>query len=137
VQVRFPQGELYEARVGTLLEEFIRAARPDHATSIVAALVNGDLRELTWPVIRDVEVMPLSMATGDGMRIYRRSLCFLLLVAAQELFSRVRIIIDHSLTLGGLFCRVAQREPFNQGELARLEERMREIVLSDEPITRQ
>jgi len=137
VQVRFPQGELYEAPVGTLLEEFIRAARPDHATSIVAALVNGDLRELTWPVIRDVEVMPLSMATGDGMRIYRRSLCFLLLVAAQELFSRVRIIIDHSLTLGGLFCRVAQREPFNQGELARLEERMREIVASDEPITRQ
>jgi len=137
VQVRFPQGELYEAPAGTPLKEFIRAAQPDHAISIVAALVDGELRELSWPVTRDVEVMPLSMATGDGMRIYRRSLCFLLIVAAQELFPQARIIIDHSLTLGGLFCRVAQREPFSQGELARLEEWMRDIVAADEPITRR
>ena len=137
MQVRFPQGELYEAPAGTPLEEFIQTTQPDHVTSMVAALVNSELRELTWPVTRDVEVIPLSMATGDGMRIYRRSLCFLLIVAAQKLFPQARIIIDHSLTLGGLFCQVAQREPFSQGELARLKERMREIVAADEPITRQ
>ena len=137
VQVRFPNGELYEAPVGTSLEEFIRAARLNHATSIVAALVDGRLRELTWPVTRDVEVTPLSMATGDGMRIYRRSLCFLLIVAARELFPQTRISIDHSLTLGGLFCRAIGREPFSEEEMTRLEERMREIVEADEPITRQ
>jgi uridine kinase len=137
VQVRFPQGELYEAPNGTPLEEFVRAAESECTTSVVAALVDGELRELTWRVTRDAEVMPLSMATGDGMRIYRRSLCFLLIVAAQELFPQARIMIDHSLTLGGLFCQIAQREPFNQEELARLTERMREIVAADEPITRR
>jgi uridine kinase len=100
-------------------------------------LVDGELRDLTWPVTRDVKVMPLPMATGDGMRIYRRSLCFLLIVAAQELFPQARIIIDHSLTLGGLFCQVALREPFSRGELAQLEERMGEITAADDPITRQ
>lgn len=136
-QVRFPQGELYKASAGTPLEDFVKAALPDHATSIVAALAGGELRELSWPVTRDVEVIPLSMATGDGMRIYRRSLCFLLIVAAKELFPKARIFVDHSLTLGGLFCRVTHREPFSEGELAQLEERMREIVAADEPITRQ
>lgn len=137
VQVCFPQGEVYEAPVGTPLEEFVRMAEPGGAAPIVAALVNDELWELTRPVDYDIEVMPLSMATGDGMRIYRRSLCFLLVVAARELFPQARIIIDHSLTLGGLFCRVAQRDPFTEEELGRLEERMREIVAADEPITQQ
>jgi len=137
VQVRFPQGDLYEAPTGTPLEEFVRATESERTTPIVAALVDGELRELTWPVTRDIEVIPLSMSTGDGLRIYRRSLCFLLIVAAQELFPQARIIIDHSLTLGGLFCQVAQREPFNREELAQLAERMQEIVAADEPITRQ
>jgi len=137
VQVRFPQERLYEAPSGTPLEEFVRAAEPGHAASIVAALVKDEVWELTRPVFRDIEVVPLSMATGDGMRIYRRSLCFLLVVAAKELFPRARILIDHSLTLGGLLCRVTPREPFSEEELARLEERMREIVTADQPIVRE
>jgi uridine kinase len=137
VQVRFGPGALYESPSGTRLEEFVQAAAPRDPLSIVAALVDGELRELTWPVTRDVDAEPISAATGDGMRIYRRSLCFLLIVAAQELFPQARIVVDHSLTLGGLFCRVVHREPFDQGELEQLEGRMRAIVRADEPITCQ
>jgi uridine kinase len=137
VQVRFPSGQLYEGPTGSPLEEFVQAAHSENDPLIVAALANGRLRELSWPVTRDVEVVPLSMATGDGMRIYRRSLCFLLIVAARELFPQARVIIDHSLTLGGLYCQVVGRECLNEEELARLAERMREIGAADEPITRQ
>jgi uridine kinase len=137
VQVAFSQGGLYEAATGTALEEFVRALTSESATSIVAALVDGELRELTWPVTRDVRVTPLTMSTGDGMRIYRRSLCFLLIVAAQELYPTARVIIDHSLSLGGLFCEIARRKPFCQRELTQLEERMREIVVADESISRE
>ena len=101
VQVEFGSGGLYEGPRGTTLEAFVRAAMPQDVLSIVAALVDGELRELAWPVQRDVEVSPLSLVTGEGMRIYRRSLCFLLIVGARELFPRARIIIDHSLTPKG------------------------------------
>ena len=134
VQVRLPEG-FYEAPFGTPLEDFIQVARPQNAISLVAALVDNMLRELTWPVTRDVDVLPVSRASGEGLRIYRRSLCFLLIVATRELYPSARIIVDHSLTLGGFFCRVTQRGPFNQTELARVEQRMQEIVAADETIT--
>ncbi len=52
---------------------------------IVAALIDNQLRELTYPVEHDILVQPLGMDDRDGSRIYRRSPPFLLVVAASEL----------------------------------------------------
>jgi uridine kinase len=133
-QVWLADGRVYEAPVGTPLEAFIRAAEPDQPVPIVAAIVDGQLRELTYHVESDVEVTPLSTATSDGMRIYRRSLSFLLIVAAHELFPKARVIVDHSVPFGGYHCRLEGREALAQEELTQLEERMRQIVAEDAPI---
>lgn len=137
VQVRFPDGRLYQAPPGTPLEAFVAAVARPGEPLVVAALVEGKLVELTWPVTHDVAVAPISMSHGDGMRIYQRSLSFLLVVAAHELFPQADIVVDHSLTLNGFFCRVEGRAPFSAEELARLEEHMRAIVAADSPIVRQ
>lgn len=136
VQVRFPDGALYEAPIGTPLEAFIQAGYAG-PVPIMAGIVNGKLRELNFSLEHDAEVMPLSMATSDGMRIYQRSLTFLLIVAARELFPEATLIVDHSLPQGGFFCEVEGRPLFDADELARIEARMREIIEADEPITRQ
>jgi len=136
-QVRFPDGQVYEAPIGTRLEAYIRAADLDLDAPVTGALVDGELYELTYRVERDVDVVPLTMRTQDGMRIYRRSLTLLLIAAAAELFPEARIYVDHSLTFGGYFCQVRGREAFTPEELKRIEERMREIVEADEPITRE
>jgi len=119
------------------LEAYVRAAHPDPAVPAVAALVDGELRELNWPVQKDVLAVPITMADSDGLRIYQRSLSFLLVVAAHQLFPEAEIFVDHSMPFGGFFCRVEGREPFNAEELARLEARMRELVDQNLPITRQ
>ena len=136
-QVWLADGRVYEAPVGTPLEAFIQAAEPNPTVPIVAAIVDGQLRELTYRVECDVEVTPLSMATSDGMRIYRRSLSFLLVTAAHELFPDAQVVVDHSLPFGGYFCRVEGREPFTPEELAQLEARMREIIAEDAPICKE
>jgi len=136
-QVWLADGRVYEGPVGTPLEAFIHAAEPDPPVPIVAAIVDGQLRELTYRVESDVEVTPLTMGTSDGMRIYRRSLSFLLVVAAHELFPEAQVIVDHSLPFGGYFCRVEGRAPFTPEELAQLEVRMREIVAEDAPICKE
>ncbi|MCS7222812.1 MAG: nucleoside kinase [Anaerolineae bacterium] len=136
-QVRFPDGQVYEGPIGTRLEAFIQAAYPDQEVPIVAALVDGELHELTMPVTTDITVKPLTMHTSDGMRVYRRSLTLLLIAAAAELFPDARIYVDHSLTFGGYFCQVRGREPFTPAELTQIEAHMREIVEADEPITKE
>ena len=136
-QVRFPDGRVFETSVGTPLEDFVRAAFPAPVVPVMAALVDGKLKELTWPVACDVEAAPITLADSDGERIYRRSLSFLLVAAAQQLFPQAQIYVDYPLPFGGYFCQVRGREPFTPQELDRLEARMREMVAADLPVTKE
>jgi uridine kinase len=141
------EGSIWAAPVGTPLESFFERARPeliptcrrpgaDASRTIVAAVVDGALRELTMPVTHDMAVQPVFVHDGDGLRIYRRSLSFLLAVAVKELFPERMITIDHALPFGGYYCTVVQGQPFSEEELARIKARMWEIVEADAPITR-
>jgi uridine kinase len=136
-QIWLADGRVYEGPVGTPLQEFIAAAEPQATVPIVGAIVDGQLRELSYHVEQDVEVTPLSLGTSDGMRIYRRSLSFLLIVAAHELFPTARVVVDHSVPLGGYHCRLEGREPLTADELAGLEAHMREIAAEDAPIHKE
>jgi uridine kinase len=141
-------GKVYSAPVGTPLEVYLRSVYPelippvrpsgqsDTPGTAVAAIVDGKLRELSYPVLRDAEVRPVMMSDGDGMRIYRRSLSFLLVVAAHELFPERKLTIDHALPFGGFYCMVAEGKPFSPDELARLKAQMDSIVAEDSPITK-
>lgn len=141
VRVRFPNGALYEAPVGAPIEVFIKSALADQvldeATPIVAALANGRLCELTYSLKTDANLVPIPVTSSDGTRIYQRSLSFLLVTAVKELFPYAKIIIDHSLTAGGLFCTVQDWGPFTPNDLAHIEARMREMVVEDAPITKR
>lgn len=135
-QVCFADGRVYEAKVWTPLESYVVAAGADAPwpTPVVAAVIDDELRELTYHIERDVDVTPLGMDDRDGSRIYRRSLSFLLVVAIDELYPEARLHIDYSVTFGGYYCENAGGPPFSPVELAAIEARMREIVEADHPI---
>jgi len=136
-QVRLPDGRTFEAPVGTPLEQYIQAAMGDSPVPIITALVNGELRELTYQMWSDARVDPVFLSDSDGVRIYRRSLVFLLATAVRELFPDAQIFVDHTLPFGGFFCQIRGREPFSTEELAQIEVCMRGIVAQDAPITRE
>lgn len=142
-QVHFSDGRTFEAPAGTPLCAYVRGAFPDRraleptASPIVAALVNGDLEELTYRVTMDVDVTPLDLSTNDGMLIYQRSISFVLIVAVHELFPEARVVIDHSMALGGFFCEIEGRAPFAPAEVEAISRRMRTIVEADEPIAKE
>ncbi|MBN1202688.1 MAG: nucleoside kinase [Anaerolineae bacterium] len=140
VQVTFSDGTVLEGPVGTPLETFIRAAeseQPPQEALTVAAIVDGVLRELTMPVMRDVRINRVRSNSGDGGRIYRRSLAFLLIVAASELFPDTQVLIDYALPSGAFFCKVRGRDPFSADDLEAIKTRMHEIVVANEPIQRE
>ncbi len=138
-QVRWLDGQTFEAPLNTTLEAFARAAQPQDSAQapVVAALVDGKLRELTYKLTRDAELEPVTMASEDGMRIYRRGLTFLMIAAAKELFPEAGMVVDHSIASGGYFCQVYGRDNFNAAELKRLVVRMREMAAADLPIAKE
>jgi uridine kinase len=136
-QVRLTNGKgAFEALPGTPLGEYMRAAYPDRWRTIVGGVINGKLSELTTPITADCSVEPIDVSSRDGMRFYRRSLTFLLITAARELFPTATIEIDHSLPFGGYYCVVLGREPFTNEELQALQAHMREIVNANEAIVK-
>ena len=136
-QVRFPDGRILEAPVGTQVEDYVKAAFPDGPVPVVAALVNGELRELNYTMRGDGRIDPVLLSDSDGVRIYRRSLAFLLMTAVRELFPEAHVFVEYSLPFGGFFCQVRGREPFSVKELAQLETHMRRIVAEAAPITKE
>lgn len=136
VQVHLADGRVFEADRGTRLVAFFKAAYPDREDVPVAGIAQDELRELAWPVEGDVEVTPIFLSESDGMRIYTRSLSFLLIVATYELFPDARLYVDYSVPYGGYFCRVEGRAAFSAEELGRIKEHMRKMVAQDLPIVR-
>ena len=136
-QVTLPDGRTFEAPLGTTVEAFLRTAYPDPEVPFIAALVDRDLRELTYAVKRDSVVEPINLSQSDGVRIYRRSLTFLMVAAAARVFPGVEVFVDHSLPFGGYFCEVLDRAPFTDAELQVLAQEMWAMVEADYPILRE
>ena len=137
LQARFPDGRVFDAPLGTSVEGYVQAALGDSPVPVIAALVEGELHELTYVPRSDARLEPVFLSDSDGVRIYRRSVAFLLVTAVRELFPDAQVFIDHTMPFGGFYCTVDGRDPFREGDLAAIEERMRQIVAEDAPITRE
>jgi len=138
LQATLPDGRVFDAPVGTPVRDVLRAAYGEPTWPFMAAIVDGRLRELTFAPGRDAAITPLDAATADGVRVYRRSLAFMMLVAFDEVFPGSEIFIEHSATTAaGYYCEVRGRGHFTQDDLRTVERRMRDIVAEDAPITRE
>lgn len=134
VQIILPDNRVLEGPRGSQLETFLSALNTP--APIVGAIVNRELRELTYPIEIDSYVRPVTMSQPDGMRIYRRSLTFLLAAAFDELFPDAELTVDHSVSSGGYYCEVSGRESLSKAHLRRLENRMAEMVEADLPFAK-
>src|SRR5262245_49174312 len=90
VRVELGDGRYWSGPLGTTVEDFFKQAVPELTppaeNMVIAATVDGSLRELTYQLNRDCSVRPVLFSSSDGHRIYRRALSMLLIVAASELF---------------------------------------------------
>ena len=75
VEIHLPDGRVLSGRRDAPVGDFLKAV--DFPAPVVAADVDGELRELTYPIQMDASVRPITMSDSDGALIYRRSLNFL------------------------------------------------------------
>lgn len=136
VEIHLPDGRVYSGPRGTAVEMFLQATPEWLNPPIVGAIINGELRELTYPITMESRVQPVTMSDADGARIYRRSIIFLLETAFEDLFPEAELNVDHSVSSGGFYCEVVGRPSLRKAELDALEKHMRELVDQDLPLCR-
>ncbi len=141
VHVTFKDGRVFEGPIGATIEAYLLAAQNgspgDGGSLIMGGVLDGALRELSYPVRRDATLEPVVLASSDGGRIYRRSLVMLMATAADELWPGIKVSVRYSIPEGGYYCKLLNRERFSDDELAQLEAHMRAIVQADDPITKR
>lgn len=140
-QVTFKNGLVLEGPVGTTIEVFLMTACENNAewdkTILMGGILDGRLRELAYPVMRDSVLEPVLLSSSDGGRIYRRSLVMLMATTVEELWPGSKVNVSYSIPEGGFYCTLLNRKPFTQAELGQLDAHMREIVEADDIITKR
>lgn len=141
VRVTLPNNVVLEGALNTTIGAFFdhhRNLQPEqYDSTVIAGILDGKLRELTYRVARDGDLRPVLLSSSDGGRIYRRSLVLLLTTAIDELWPGCRVNVRYAVPEGGFYCVLLNRDPFTADELAQLEAHMRAIVAADEPITKR
>ena len=137
VEVHLPDGRVLSGPRGAKVGDFLESVADSFEVPVVAAVVNRNLRELTYPITYESTVSPVDMSEPDGARIYRRSLTFLLEMAFPDLYPKSMLTIDHSVSFGGYYCQVSGRQPLSESEIEALKVHMQELVDADLPFERK
>lgn len=117
---------------GVALEEIAKNLQEEFNDLIVAALVDGELKELNYILDSDCDVKFIDLSTTIGSRIYQRSLTFIFVRASMELLSGCKVTVEHSISKG-LYCEIHYKRAIDKDDVERIEGRMREIISEDAP----
>ncbi len=117
----------------TLLE---LARKQGKAKVAIAARVGGEIRDLSRAVPEGADVEWLTAADPDGIDVIRHSTAHVMAAAVKELFPYARITIGPAIE-NGFYYDFDVETPFTPEDLARIEEKMGEIVRSDFPFIRE
>lgn len=119
--------EKYEIEKMTTLLELAKRFKDSYQSSIVAARVNNDIRELSYELAEDAKVTFIDLTDEDGMRIYRRSLYFIFIKAVNELFPERNAVISHPMS-NGVYCEIRGDEELTEIDVEAVQKKMNEIV---------
>jgi len=136
VNVTFADGSERSYPLGTTLLEVSLEMQNKYKYPIVAGKVFNEIKELSYEINEDCQVDFIDLSHEDGMRIYRRSLCFILIKAVNDLFPDRKVVIQHSIG-SGLYCEIIGSKELTADEVSQIENRMREIVNAKIPFVKR
>lgn len=118
-----------EFQEGTSLLEMLPEFDIKPEFPIVSAKVNNVSQGLKFKVFNNRDIEYLDVREPSGMRVYTRSLFFLLCKATSETFPGSRAYIEHPLS-GGYYCNIRKKDDsaLSSEDIDRIRERMQTIV---------
>jgi threonyl-tRNA synthetase len=106
------------------------------AAAVIAARVNGELRDLAYPLAAGDVVEPVRAGSPEGRSILRHSTAHVLAQAVQQLFPDAKLGIGPPVE-NGFYYDFDVPEPFGPDDLKAIEQRMRQIVKQGQRFSRR
>ena len=136
IRIVLPDGSVSQCNQGTTIKEIITSWKKEMLPSLVAAKLNNKPVDLSHPIEEPATILLINIEAKEGVEILRHSISHVMAQAVKDLFQGVQITIGPSIE-EGFYYDFDYRENFTPEDLAKIEERMREIIAANHPFVRQ
>jgi threonyl-tRNA synthetase len=109
---------------------------PGLAKAALAGKVDGRLVDTSHLIEDDAELEIVTTKSDEALELIRHDAAHVMAQAVQELYPGTQVTIGPAIE-DGFYYDFAREEPFSPADLAKIEDRMREIVGRDLPLRRE
>jgi threonyl-tRNA synthetase len=136
IELIFPDGNKREYARGATGREVAASIAKSLEKKAVLVKLDGELLDLDRPLERGGRFEILTRESPEALETIRHDVSHIMAEAVQELFPGTQVTIGPAIE-DGFYYDFARAEPFSLDDLAKIEQRMKEIVDRDEPIRRE
>ena len=116
--------------------EIAKTISPSLAKKALVIKVNDSFKDLSSFIEKDSTVQIITIEDDYGLEVIRHDTAHVLAMAVQELFKDTQVTIGPVIE-NGFYYDFSRKKPFTDEDLAKIEEKMIEIIDRDEPTTRE
>lgn len=124
--------EEMEIPTGTTIKEAFKEEIEKSEVPIIGAKYNNEYQRLDYVLEEDGEVALVNIASQGGMKIYRRTLIYIMAKAFDKLYKEAKIRVNYQLAYS-MFCTIDNMEVTTE-ILTNVENEMRKIIEQNLPI---
>ena len=123
-----------EVPAGITLLELCEQLQVKGPYRFLAAYVNNRIKELNFRIYTPSTVRFFDMTSFEGIRVYQRTISFILQKAVFDLFPNNPLHIRHSMGASGFYCEITGLDPIPEQHLEAIREQMHRLIELDIPI---
>lgn len=127
LKITLKDGSIREIEKGTSLAGLASSISRGLAKAAVAGKVNGDTKDLSYPLNEDAEVEILTLDSEEGLEVLRHSTSHLMAQAVQNLFPGTKLGIGPSIA-NGFYYDFDSEHVFTPEDLEKIEAEMRRLA---------
>jgi threonyl-tRNA synthetase len=136
IHIRLPDGATRPLASASTAADLASSISPSLAKRTVAAVVDGELADLSTPLPDGASVELLSRDDPRALELIRHDLAHILAEAVQTLWPGTRTAIGPAIE-HGFYYDFERDTPFTPDDLPVIEAKMREIIAARTPFTRE
>ena len=135
MKITFPDGSIREYAKGTTAMQIAESISQRLAQDVLAAEVNGEVRDLNLPINDDSHVKLLKWDDDEGKHAFWHTSSHLLAEALEALYPGIKFGIGPAIE-NGFYYDVDCPVPITESDLPRIEQKMTELARTKEAVVR-
>ena len=132
LKLQLSNGQIIEVEEGSTLLPLAQKLSDKYASPIVMGLYNGEECDLQRPLTADGTVDFVEVNNSVGMRVYVRTLLFMLIAATKKLYPDVHLEVRNSLG-SARYCKDNSERKLTAEDIRSIEEYMHKMAERREP----